>query len=44
MLWDTCMQLKDPSLADIKWWRDSGHSVYNVVQHNQPEITIFMDA
>ena len=41
---DTCMQLTDPSIADMKWWRDSVHSAYNVVQHNQPEITIFTDA
>lgn len=41
---DTCMQLTDSSLADIKWWRDSLHSAYNVVRHNQPDITIFTDA
>ena len=33
---DTCMQLTDPSLADIKWWHDSVHSAYILVQHNQP--------
>ena len=38
------MQLTDPSLAEIKWWRDSVHSAYNFVQHSQPEITIFSDA
>ena len=41
---DMCMQLTDPSLADIKWWRDSVHSAYNVVQHGKPEITLFTDA
>ena len=41
---DTCMQLTDRSIADMKWWRDSVHSAYNVMQHNQPEITIFTDA
>ena len=41
---DMCMQLTDASLADIKWWRDSALSAYNVVQHGKPEITIFTDA
>jgi len=41
---DMCMQLTDTSLADIKWWRDSVHSAYNVVQHGKPEITLFTDA
>jgi len=41
---DMCMQLTDTSLADIKWWRDSVHSAYNVVQHGKPEITMFTDA
>lgn len=41
---DVCMQLTDASLADIKWWRDSVLSAYSVVQHGQPEITIFADA
>ena len=37
-LWhfDTRMQLTDPSLAAIKWWRDAVHSPYNVVRHDQP--------
>ena len=41
---DMCIQLSDASLADIKWWRDSVHSAYNVVQHGKPEITMFTDA
>lgn len=39
-----CIQLTDASLTDINWWRDLVHSAYNVVQHGQPEITIFTDA
>lgn len=41
---DVCIQLTDASLTDINWWRDLVHSAYNVVQHGQPEITIFTDA
>ena len=41
---DMCIQLTDASLADIKWWRDSVHSAYNVVLHSQPDITMFTDA
>ena len=41
---DMCIQLSDASLADIKWWRDSVYSAYNVVQHGKLEITMFRDA
>ena len=39
-----CMQLSDASLADIKWWPDSVHNAYNVVQQGKAEITMFTDA
>ena len=39
-----CIQLTEATLADIKWWQESVHSAYNVVQHSKPEIAMFTDA